>query len=157
MFAEFVEMTWVSLHREAYRLCHDWHEAEDLVQLTLHRIYDRWSSLRDRHELRSYSRRALLHVFVSERRRARWRHEVTTVDLPERAASTGVAEDRLTLLTAIATLPDRQRMVILLRFWHDLTAEQTAQVLDCPRGTVTSQTHRALSSLRDSLGVAEHH
>lgn len=143
------------LRREAYRLCGDWYEADDLVQETLWRIYRRWGVLVRRGELASYTHRALVHVFLGERRRHRWWREVThpqpepqgSVVLPE-------IEQRDVLRRALGRLGPRQRAVVVLRYCEDLSTEQVAAVLGCSTGTVASQAHRALRNLRAALEEA---
>lgn len=151
-FDSFVAQTRTRLIHEAFRLCRNWHEAEDLVQLTLCRIFQRWTSLRDRHRLIEYSRQTLVRTFVSERRRLAWKNEIVRAEPPEHArADLGPVDDRVILISALNRLGHRQRQVILLRFWTDLSVEQTAVVLRCSPGTVTSQTFHALRTLRTLL------
>jgi hypothetical protein len=69
------------LQWEAYRLCGDWHEAEDLVQETLHKVSRRWEHLGERDVLGGYTHRTLLHTFISERRRPRWTYETSDSEL----------------------------------------------------------------------------
>lgn len=142
------------LHREAYRLCSDWHEAEDLVQLTLHKVHRRWEHLDGRDVLGGYTHRTLLRTYLNERRRPRWRYEICLADVPDRPTSLPgdqMNETHTALMTAVRQLGSRQRAVIALRFWQDLSVEQTATALGCTPGTVTSQTHRALARLRVTL------
>jgi RNA polymerase sigma-70 factor (sigma-E family) len=142
--------TW--LRWEAYRLCGDWHEAEDLVQITLIKIYRRWEHLDGRELLGGYTHRTLVHTYISERRRPRWSHEVVGANLPDPAVpGPGPRETDDGLWEAIGHLAARQRAVIMLRFWADLSIEQTAAALGCTPGTITSQTHRALVHLRATL------
>jgi RNA polymerase sigma factor (sigma-70 family) len=153
-FEEFTLRTRCWLRHEAYRICGDWHEADDLVQMALWKIYRRWSGL-DRHsELRGYARQVVVSSFLTERRRSRWRHETTTATIFDRGQSVsdhGAVEDRSVLLAAMLRLGERQRAVLSLRFFQDLSVEQTALVLGCAPSTVTSQTVRALQTLRRML------
>jgi RNA polymerase sigma-70 factor (sigma-E family) len=139
------------LHRDAYRLCGDWHEAEDLVQMTLYKVYRRWEHLSARDLLGGYTNQALLRTYISEHRRQRWTYEVSQADLPEQWVEAAPNHDHVELLIAISHLGPRQRAVITLRFWHDLSVEQVAVLLGCTPGNVTSQTHRALARLRTVL------
>ena len=140
------------LRREAYRLCGDWYEADDLVQETLWRIYRRWGALVRRGELASYAHRALVHVFLGERRHHRWRREVTHPrPEPQGSVSLPEIEQREVLRRALGRLGPRQRAVVVLRYCEDLSTEQVAAVLGCSTGTVASQAHRALRSLRAAL------
>jgi RNA polymerase sigma-70 factor (sigma-E family) len=139
------------LHREAYRLCGDWHEAEDLVQLTLYRVYRRWEQLTRHEELSAYTRQALLRAYHSERRRLRWKCEISQDELPELRSVDPNIDNRITMINSVRRLAPRQRAVVILRFWEDLSVEQAAAILGCSTGTVTSQTHRALNTLRHIL------
>lgn len=150
-FTEFVLSMGPRLHLDAYRMCGDWHEAEDLTQMTLHKLYCRWDLL-DRHDqLAGYARRSLLHTFYSERRLPHWTREVSLAEVPDIRAVNDLVDDRMTLADAMRRLGPRQRAVVILRFWGDLSVEQTAAALGCSTGTVTSQTHRALLTLRHAL------
>jgi RNA polymerase sigma-70 factor (sigma-E family) len=152
-FEAYVRSSWRWLHQEANRLCGDWYEAEDLAQMTLHKIYDKWDRLTQQDQLMAYTRRTLLNTYISQHRRLRCTHEVARAELPDRACTGNpTIDDRITLLKAVQRLGDRQRAVVILRFWNDLSVEQTAQVLGCSVGTVASQTHRALNTLRIVLG-----
>lgn len=152
-FIDYVRLRRAWLWREAYRLCRDWHEAEDLVQMTLCQVYGRWSELTTRDRLAAYTRRTLVLIYLSEHRRPRWRHEISQSQLPEsgKPAATSTIEERLLLVAALNRLGSRQRTVVTLRFYADLSVEQTASAMGCSIGTVTSQTHRALHTLRRVL------
>ncbi|MGW4467999.1 sigma-70 family RNA polymerase sigma factor [Micromonospora sp. NPDC004704] len=142
------------LRYEAYIVCGDWHEADDLVQMALWKIYRRWSHLRRTAELRAYARQVVVSIFLTERRRSRWKHEIMTetiVDYGQLTDSHRAFEDRSLLLTAMLQLGARQRAVVSLRFVRDLSVEQTARALGCTPSTVTSQTVRALATLRRAL------
>jgi DNA-directed RNA polymerase specialized sigma24 family protein len=137
---------------EAYRLCGDWYEAEDLAQVTLVKVYRRWGYLDGRDLLGGYTHRTLLHTYLSERRRTRWNREVLQPDVPDFCMPGPGPEDAdVDLRVAVSRLAARQRVVIVLRFWDDFTVEQTAAALGCTPSTITSQTHRALARLRAAL------
>ncbi|MGC9669503.1 sigma-70 family RNA polymerase sigma factor [Planosporangium sp. 12N6] len=153
-FEAFVQTIRRWLRREAYGICGDWYEADDLVQVALYKVHQRWDQL-DRHaELGAYARRVVVHSFLTERRRSRWRHEVATLvatdDVPT-PNSYNAVDDRALLLPALRRLGSRQRAVVTLRFLGDLSVEQTARLLGCSPRTVTSQTVRALQTLRHDL------
>jgi RNA polymerase sigma-70 factor (sigma-E family) len=150
-FTQFAESVQSTLHRQAWLLCGDPHEAEDLVQETLFKIYRRWWMLSRRGDLAGYARVALVRAFISERRRPRWRYERPVAALPDAAAADGLSEDRMALWAALALLAPWQRAVVVLRFWEDLSVSQVAAILGCTAGTVTSQTTRALRTLRAAL------
>ena len=98
----------------------------------------------------AYVRRMLLRAWLDERRRP-WRRERATSVLPERAAPTVDTTNRLAILALLAELPARRRAVLILRYFCDLSVEETADALGCSAGTVKSQTARALDTLRARL------
>jgi RNA polymerase sigma-70 factor (sigma-E family) len=153
-FEAFVRTIRRWLRREAYDICGDWHEADDLVQVALCRVYRSWDQLDRRAELGAYARRVVVRSFLTERRRSRWRHEVLALVAADAVLAPGshtAVDDRAMLLPALRRLGSRQRTVATLRFLQDLSVEQTAQALGCTPGTVTSQTVRALKTLRHYL------
>jgi RNA polymerase sigma-70 factor (sigma-E family) len=150
-FDDFARAVRAPLHRDAYRLCGDWHEAEDLVQDVLWRLYRRWSLLADHDRLSRYSRQTLLRTFVQEHRRAHRRFEVLLSPPPDGNASAPNVEERIVLRDALSRLGPRQRAVVVSRFLLDRSVGHTAARLGCTAGTVTSQTHRALTRLRAEL------
>lgn len=149
-FEEFVAGRYAALVRAAYLLVGNRADAEDLVQTALAKVIPVWSRIEADPE--RYVRTVLVRESVNRWRRRRWR-ETAVADLPEAAAGvgapldTGVA-DRLALARALGQLPPRQRAVIVLRFYEDLTVAETAAILRCSEGTVKSQTHDALARLR---------
>jgi RNA polymerase sigma-70 factor (sigma-E family) len=143
-FEEFVAARSAALLRTAYLLTGSHQDAEDLVQTALLKAVPGWGRVRE-HE--PYVRRILVHESVSRWRRRRWR-ETSTDSLPELAAGSADADDRLVLRQALARLAPRQRAVIVLRYFDDLTEAQTADVLGVSVGTVKSQSRDALGRLR---------
>jgi RNA polymerase sigma-70 factor (sigma-E family) len=136
----------------AYLLCGDWHRAEDLVQQTFTKIYLGWRRIERREAMDSYTRQTLIRTFLSERRRAWFRHESVGSPASDQAApSADLAEERLVLLEALVKVPPRQRAVLVLRYWEDQSVEQTAALLDCSTGNVKSQAARGLATLRGLL------
>jgi RNA polymerase sigma-70 factor (sigma-E family) len=151
-FIDLVAARAPALRRTAYVLCGDWHQAEDLVQTTLAKVYAGWPQVRARDAVNTYLHRTLTRCFVDEGRRG-WRRERATAELPERLQPvTGSADDRMVLLAALAKVPRRQRACLVLRFLEDYSVEATADVLGCSAGTVKSQTARGLETLRAVLG-----
>ena len=143
-FEVFVAARSAALLRTAYLLTGNRQDAEDLVQVALLKAVPKWSRVRE-HE--PYVRRILLHESVSRWRRRRWR-ETSTESLPELAAAGQDVDARLALRQALAHLAPRQRAVIVLRYFDDLTESQTADLLGISVGTVKSQAHDALVRLR---------
>ncbi|MER6952189.1 SigE family RNA polymerase sigma factor [Nonomuraea sp. NPDC000554] len=145
----FVAAAWQRLLRTAYLLTGDWALAEDLVQTALMKAWLAWPRIGDERE--AYVRKIIVNAHVSWWRR-RWRQvEVTTGSPPDRphaADQVREAEDRELVWQALRRLPARQRAVVVLRFFEDLTEAQTAETLGCSVGTVKSQTSKALAKLR---------
>ena len=146
-FRAFVAARQRALLRSAWLLTGDWQSAEDLVQTALVRAWPHWRRLRDAEHAEAYVRRVMLNTFSSWWRR-RWRGETPTADLPDRAAEADDADVRAVLLDAVRLLPKRQRAVVVLRFFDDLTEARAAEVLGCSVGTVKSQAAKALATLR---------
>lgn len=148
-FAEYFAARSEAMRGTAYLLCGDWHRAEDLVQATFTKLYVAWNRV-DRHEaLDAYTRQTLVRTFVSDLRRGWFRKERVSDTTPEAASvGRGSAEDRLVLLEALTKVPPRQRAVLVLRYWEDLSVEETARALRCSEGTVKSQAARGLQTLR---------
>jgi RNA polymerase sigma-70 factor (sigma-E family) len=148
-FEAYVSARRRSLLRTAWMLTGDWHLAEDLVQTALMRCYPKWRQIA-KGDSDAYVRRAIFTTYVSWWRR-RWRGERSTAEVPERVSPSDGYSDvdqRRLVMTALAALPARQRAVVVLRFYEDLTEAQTAEVLECAIGTVKSQTVKALGNLR---------
>jgi RNA polymerase sigma-70 factor (sigma-E family) len=147
-FREYVVTRMDRLRRTAYLLCHDWHLADDLVAVTVGKLYRHWSHARGANSLDAYVRTMLLRSWLDERRRP-WRREHPTDDLPEIPVTEGAdAADRVTLLALLAGLSPRRRAAVVLRFYFDLSVDETAEVLGCSAGTVKSLTARGISAMR---------
>ncbi|AMM06816.1 SigE family RNA polymerase sigma factor [Streptomyces albidoflavus] len=155
-FETFAAARWPRLLRTAYLLTGDHHEAEDLVQVTLAKLFPAWPRVRGLDEPDAYVRRALVNNNLSRFRKRRV-VQLLTPRLPERAQEGGAArtEERSLLLEALGTLPPRQRAVVVLRYWEDLSEQQAAEVLGCSPGNVKSQASRGLRKLRDHPALAE--
>ncbi|MFG2039451.1 SigE family RNA polymerase sigma factor [Dactylosporangium sp. NPDC048998] len=148
-FAAFVTERAHTLLKTAYALTGDRHAAEDLVQTALAKAFARWRRI---DEPEPYLRRMIYNDFVSGRRSPRSRAEITVAKPPDHAGGRYMESDtalRLLLRDALQTLPPRQRAVLILRYFEDLSVEETAAVLSCRQGTVASQASRALAKLRD--------
>ncbi|MEU6239473.1 SigE family RNA polymerase sigma factor [Kitasatospora sp. NPDC047058] len=155
-FEEFVAARSPRLLRVAWLLTGDPHLAEDLLQTALAKVWPRWETISiDRPE--AYVRRVLVNAHVSWWRR-RWNGELPHGDLPEPPPAADPYEDVVTgqvVAAAVRALPPRQRAVVVLRYFEDLSVEETAEALGCSTGTVKSQTHRALLALRGKLPARE--
>ena len=152
-YREYVTGRMDQLRRTAYLLCGDWHTADDLVSTALVKLLRHWSRVSAMENIDAYARRVLLRAWLDERRRP-WHREQFRAQVPDRAASPGYdVADRLAVLELLAHLPARRRAVLVLRFFCDLSVEETAEALGCTTGTVKSQTARGLSALRTRLGA----
>jgi RNA polymerase sigma-70 factor (sigma-E family) len=153
-FDAFVAARSPRLLRVAYLLTRDWNEAEDLLQTSLMKAWFAWGRLDNEPE--AYVRRIIATTFVSWRRR-RWTSEFSQAELPERAVpdATAAIDDRHGLWPALGRLPKRQRAVLVLRFFEDLTEAQVAAALGISIGTVKSQASRALARLRTDTSFAD--
>ncbi|WP_151082507.1 SigE family RNA polymerase sigma factor [Nocardioides cynanchi] len=147
-FEAFVAARYDALLRTAYLLTGDHHDAEDLLQQSLVKAVGAWGRIVGDPE--PYVRTILVRQNVSRWRRRRWR-EVHTDLVPDRAEQDDGAEDRMQLQQALALLAPRQRAVIVLRYYEDLTEAQTAEALGIAVGTVKSQARDALKRLRESV------
>lgn len=149
-FREFVAARSPALLRSAWLLTGDEALAQDLVQTALARVWPRWSGLAEPGRAEAYVRRVMVTTYVNWWRR-RWRGEQPMAELPDRGSSFdeyAVVEVRHDLAIVLATLTPRQRAVVVLRYFEDLTEAQTAEALGCSVGTVKSQAHKALARLR---------
>ncbi|MEU1751498.1 SigE family RNA polymerase sigma factor [Micromonospora matsumotoense] len=153
-FRDFVAARSSSLLRTAYLLAGDWATAEDLLQTALTKTYLAWRRLGGIEAVEPYARRVLVNTSTSWWRR-RWHGERPTEVLPERAGVDEIAQqlDRDALWRHLRALPARQRAVLVLRYYEDLSEAQTAALLEISPGTVKSQTSRALATLRRRLGA----
>lgn len=149
-FERFVAESSDRLVRTAYLLCGDRGHAEDLVQTALLRTARRWG--RARRQPEAYARRVVVNLAKDRWRELSRRPREAPIDGAEMAVSVsdGIAE-RDELLRATQALPEGQRAVLVLRYFADLSVEETARTLGCTTGTVKSQTARALTRLRAAL------
>lgn len=158
-FADFVVARWSSLYRLAYLLAGSPAGAEDLLQTTLEKAYVKWPRIRQMEYPEAYVRRMLATGAASAGRRA-WIRERPSADVPERRDTSDDLPvlDHALLWPLVCALPTRQRAVVVLRYYEDLTEAQIADVLGCAPGTVKSQASAAMKALRLALaavGVGE--
>jgi RNA polymerase sigma-70 factor (sigma-E family) len=149
-FRDFVAARSGALVRSAFLLTGDQGEAEDLVQAALAKAWMRWGRILRQDAPEAYVRRIMLSTFLTWRRR-RWRGEVLVADVPEqpdRRDNFTDVDRRSAVLAALRELPPRQRAVVVLRYFDDLTETQTAEAMGCSMGTVKSQSAKALARLR---------
>jgi RNA polymerase sigma-70 factor (sigma-E family) len=144
-----------ALRRSAFLLTGDEQLAEDLVQTALTKVARRWNEIVAVGDPMPYVRQVITRTAIGWHRR-KWRGEVPDGAVPEVATSDaiGPAVAREHLRVALLGLPARQRAVIVLRYYEDLTEAQTATLLGCSVGTVKSQCAKALAKLRGVVDVA---
>jgi RNA polymerase sigma-70 factor (sigma-E family) len=133
--------------------------AEDLTQETLIRVYRSWSSIRVDAAIDSYAYRTLVRL-VHRRMRGFDRREVPTAVVPEQVAEEvdgGVDGDHRApwVRACLLELPARQRATLVLRFYADLSVEDTATAMRCSPGTVKSQTAKGLRNLKALMSCDE--
>src|SRR4051812_44470853 len=153
-FASYVKARQPVLLRTARSLTANPSDAEDLLQTALSKTYLAWERIEDHRALDGYVRRALLNTRTSQWRRRKV-EEYACDELPERetAPAPDPAEQQVlrdALWRAVLRLPDRQRAMVVLRYYEDLSEAQTAQVLGVSVGTVKSAVSRALAKLREA-------
>jgi RNA polymerase sigma-70 factor, ECF subfamily len=155
VFRDFVAARSAALQRTAYLLVGDWALAEDLVQTALIKTYLAWRRLDSIAAIEPYARTVLVHT-ASRWWRRRWRGERPTAMLPDRPVTDGTdaSAERDRIWRLILGLPARQRAVLVLRYYEDLTEAQTAVMLGLSIGTVKSHTARALNTLRQRLAAS---
>jgi RNA polymerase sigma-70 factor (sigma-E family) len=158
-FREFMRGRWPAMVRLAYGLTGDLGHAEDVAQEAFARAYASWSRVARTGDPDAYVRRIVINENNSRFRRRRVTERLVDA-VPEpsgpRAADTADAlGDSAALLKALRRLGPRQRAVIVLRFWMDMSEAETAAALDCSVGTVKSQASRALAALRGSAELME--
>ncbi len=154
-FTDYVAAKLGSLRRLAYLLCQDADHVDDLVQAAITRLYVHWGRASAVDNLDAYTRTILIRVFLRDRQSG-WATRVSlNGELPDAASVAADHDSAIDVRAALATLPPRQRATLVLRFYCDLTVEQTARLLGCSAGTVKSQTAKGLTALRTTIGPAD--
>jgi RNA polymerase sigma-70 factor (sigma-E family) len=151
-FAAYMQARQPSLLRTAYLLTGDRHTAEDLVQTAFAKLYLSWDRVQRRELVDGYVRRILVNEHSSLWRRPFKRREVVTGDLPEtHTVDRHDTGESAALWAFVQTLPRKQRAVIVLRYYEDLSEAETADALGISVGTVKSQASRALAAMRSRV------
>ncbi|NHA69402.1 SigE family RNA polymerase sigma factor [Phycicoccus flavus] len=152
-FTAFVEQSSPALLRTAWLLTGDHHAAHDLVQAALVKTYVAWPRVRPEGAL-AYARKVLVNERTDVWRRRRG--EVVVEDVPEAGRpERTTTEDRDLVVRLLATLPEQQRRVVVLRYYTDLSEQAVADLLDISRGAVKSAASRGLAALRTQLTTSE--
>jgi len=151
-FTTYVSQRRLQLFRTACLLCGDPHQAEDIVQDALARLYAAWPRASRADNIDSYARRTVINSHLNQVRRP-WRRERASADLVDKPAAVHLpTEDLQVMWAALRRLPLGQRKVVILRHYLGLSVEETAADLGISTGTVKSQTSDALAALRRALG-----
>ncbi|MET0135925.1 MAG: SigE family RNA polymerase sigma factor [Kibdelosporangium sp.] len=158
-FEEFAEAQSPALLRYATVLTCDPHLAEDILQEVLVRVHRKWQRIGEMESPTPYVRRMVTNQFLSWRRRKSaadvLRPPQDMVELgPHAGDAAGHYDERDALLAAVALLPKRQRAALVLRYFCDLTDEQTADAMGCRTASVRSYISRALAALRVAPAVS---
>lgn len=153
-FGEFAAAQAGQLFRIAYLLCGDWHEAQDLVQTALTKLFVAWGRASRADNVGSYARSVLVNSYLSSRRLRR-HGELPVAEVFEAGVSDADADLRLTLVAALRTLPPRSRTVVVLRYLEDLSTESVASYLGTTPAAVKSLNTRGIAQLREYLGVQQ--
>ncbi len=156
-FEEFVAGAGPGIRRLAYLLCGDVHRAEDLAQTALAKFYHHWSRVGAMEHPTAYVNRVLVREATSWRRRKASTElvtdDLTTWDarapLPDPADAVAEADAMWQLLAA---LPPKQRAVLVLRYYQDMSDAQIAETVGCSPSTVRSNAARAFATLREAAG-----
>ena len=154
-FEQYMAARQPSLLRTAYLLTGDRHAAEDLVQTALAKLYLSWDKVQRRELVDGYVRRIMVNENNSWWRRAWKRREVCTGEVPDEVGVEDVHDDgqRSALWDFVQTLPRKQRAVVVLRYYEDLSEAEIAETLGISVGTVKSQASRALAALRERVHI----
>jgi len=159
-FVAFVSGRWTALYRLAYLLAASGPNGEDLLQTSLEKTYMNWSRVRQMESPEAYVRKVMVNALISHRRRPAWRREVLRDQPPERQVDSPEQEavEHTWLWPLVCALPERQRAVIVLRYYEDLAESEIAEALGCAVGTVKSQASDAMKRLRRDVpaGVRGH-
>lgn len=154
-YEEYVATRWATLYRTAYLMTGNHADAEDVVQTALVKVYAAWSKVTAADAPEAYVRRILTNTFLSSRRPLRVTRERLVDQLPETSVPPAGSEDRLSIWPHVASLPPKQRAVVVLRYYEDLSEQQIADALGCSTGTVKSNASLALKSLKARMTAAE--
>ena len=155
-YIAYVNGRLAALRRVAYLLCGNEHEADDLVQETVTKLYARWPRTAGVENLDGYVHTMLVRTFLDEKRRGWWKVRLFGTAPEPPPSPAGPAEDRTMLRTALAQVPPRQQAVLVLRFLCDRPVSEVARILGCSEGTVKSQTSHGLNTLRKLLPEMTH-
>ena len=150
-FTEYATASATRLREIAYLMCRDWHQAQDLTQATLAKVFVSWSRIQRRDNVHAYARQVLVREFLGGKRK-RSSGERPIAEPPERPSRGDQTALRLTLLDALATLTPNRRAALVLRYWEDHSVERVAEIMRTSPSAVKSLCFRGLQDLRALLG-----
>lgn len=155
-FRKFMHARWPAMVRLAYALTGDSGHAEDVAQTAFARAYASWPRVSRTGNPEAYVRRIVINENLNRFRKHRVAERLTGT-LPESSIpdATRTSDERSALIAALQQLGPRQRAVVVLRYWLDLSETEVAAALGCSVGTVKSQASRALASLRQSADLVD--
>jgi RNA polymerase sigma-70 factor (sigma-E family) len=155
-FAEYFAARQSAVRRTAYLMCGDWAWSDDLAQSAFVRLAASWHKVRDRGALDAFVRTCLVRAFLADTRKPWRRRERAVADV----VAPGTVDDgteatsrAMEVRQALSRVAPRQRAVLVLRFYEDLSVADTARALACTEGTVKSQTARGLAALHAALAA----
>lgn len=155
-FQQYMAARWPVLVRTAYLLTGDRHLAEDLAQTALTKVYASWRHVRRADDVDAYVRRVLVNANAGRFRKRRVAEHLTAAPYdPTAHEPHAELAQRSMLMAALAELPARQRAVVVLRYWEDMSEKEVAAALGCSQGTVKSQASKALARLRQSTVLTD--
>jgi RNA polymerase sigma-70 factor (sigma-E family) len=156
-FREFMHARWPAMVRLGYALTGDQGHAEDVAQAAFARAYASWPRVRRSGDPDAYVRQIVINENRNRFRKHRVAERLTDSALIDVAWTDATREydERSVLIAALRRLGPRQRAVIVLRYWMDMSEQETAAVLNCSVGTVKSQASRALATLRQTTELVD--
>lgn len=158
-FAQWMISRGPTMQRFAFLLCGDWQIAEDLVQEAFARCALRWAQMEQIDNPDGYVRTVVINQCRSHwrLRKARPDHPVEAIEDRQAEDATAGQAERAEMLAALRRLPARQRAVVVCRYYEGLSEAEIAALLGCSLGTVKSQCHKALRSLRGMIELERQH
>ncbi|MCY1140543.1 SigE family RNA polymerase sigma factor [Actinoplanes sp. Pm04-4] len=151
-YLEYVSGRTPALRRMAFLLGGDEHQADDLVQETITKLYAKWPRVSKVENVDAYVHTMLVRAFLDEKRRGWWKVSLRDAPPERPAPAEPPSEEKAILRAALNRIPARQQAVLVLRFLCDRSVAEVAQLLGCSEGTVKSQTSHGLNALRRILG-----
>ncbi|MCW2849275.1 MAG: sigE 4 [Marmoricola sp.] len=150
-YTAFVAARRTHLRRVAYAVCGDWHQAEDLLQTALVKLYVAWPRIRRDGREAADVRQIIVRAHSDETRRPHRRESIGLGEHDPPAPTAPAYEERTVLFEALQSLPLQQRKVVVLRHWLGLSVRETAAELGIHEGTVKSHSSRGLAHLETTL------